>query len=107
MAGQVNQDIDAIGAYPAIHVPVGHAGNISPPMNESHQSAGRIVRLLNVGITVDVELCPVVIFEQRLEEVTDGMGPEIPKSCTYLRLKTCETASSTSVSETIFASVRA
>ena len=74
MAGQLDQDVDAVGRDQCRHLGIAAVMDVVPAAGEAAQLAGDVVRLVDIGIDGHLDRGAVVMREHRADEVADRMA---------------------------------
>ena len=77
--GQVDQDVDAVGADLLRRFHVTDAGDLASVVGQLHEAGGHGVRPGHVGVAIHVEPTAVVLREHRLDEVRHRVAAEIAR----------------------------
>ncbi len=77
VAGQIDQDIDAIGANLCSEAIVGPLRGVTPAIGEPLKFACRPVHFRRTRVAHDLELCPVMVLQDRLENERGRMRVEV------------------------------
>ncbi len=77
VAGQIDQDVDAVGAHHPRHLGVRKAAQVAPIPGHGAQAFGDLVGPLHVGVAEELEPGPVLMGQHRLEEARHRVPAQI------------------------------
>src|SRR3954451_8506915 len=82
MAGQIDQDIDAIGADLSGETIVGTLRGVAPAIGDPLKFAGSRIPFRSTRVAHDLELCPIIVLQDRLENERRRMCVKIRRDIT-------------------------
>ena len=80
MDGEIDQKINAVGTNSLGQRIVREFTGAEPVIGETAQAARDLVRLFDVGVTVDLVALSIVIRQDRFDEVRDGVIAQIRRN---------------------------
>ncbi len=77
VAAEVHQDVDLVGPNLGCHLVVRETHRRAPGVRHGLEALGDVVLVGHLGVADDLELLPVQVPQQGIEEVTGGMLAEV------------------------------
>src|SRR5207302_9658390 len=77
VAGEIDQDVDAVTADLRRNVVVADVDGRAPLVGQRPEPLRHLIRILDLGVAIDLDLPAVMRDQQRLDEMSDGVAAKV------------------------------